>query len=322
VINPTFFAAAVPLAIWSWKALADARTRAKTLGAAAILAALPIAAALAWYPYARSLYAQYGLFSFKLSHDWLEWTRLIFQTTFLGAIFGRLLHTYLLWPTVIWMVARPRVTARVARDHLDLLAWIVAGLFATILFGSHMYNHPYYALPFLVPIALFIGAFVTRASKQFSRARVIQAAFVVIFAVTALVRVEQRASPLPFDPERLAQAMAHVPREGLTIATDARTPVVSLVILDRIGWALPPKELTPDAIDQLRSQGARILVESSFGGWLPPETRAALPPPFWADDQIRAYRLTPCVHSYPALREARTGIRTRLGLIADSEWCR
>jgi hypothetical protein len=96
-----------------------------------------------------------------------------------------------------------------------------------------------------------------------------------------------------FDPARLAAAMAHVPADGLTVATDSGTSVVSLVTLDRLGWCLPPSAVTPEAIARLRSQGARTVVETSFGGWLAPETRAALPPPIWADDRLRAYVLPP-----------------------------
>jgi hypothetical protein len=78
---------------------------------------------------------------------------------------------------------------------------------------------------------------------------------------------------------------------GLTVVTDAHSPVVSLVILDRLGWALPAESLTPNAVVGLQAQGARLLVESSFGGWLPAATRAALPPPLYEDDQLRAYPL-------------------------------
>jgi len=68
--------------------------------------------------------------------------------------------------------------------------------------------------------------------------------------------------------------------------------VVSLVILRRMGWALPAKDLTPERIAALHRQGATLLVESSFGGWLSEETRRTLPVPAYADDQLRSYVLT------------------------------
>jgi hypothetical protein len=75
------------------------------------------------------------------------------------------------------------------------------------------------------------------------------------------------------------------------VATDLSTPVVSLVTLRRQGWSLPPSRLTPELLDTLRSEGAVLLVESSFGGWLPEATRATLPPPLYDDGQVRSYSL-------------------------------
>ena len=144
-----------------------------------------------------------------------------------------------------------------------------------------------------------MGAFAARASGAFRRPDLVLLTFMAVFAVTALARVEQRASTPEndrhrrFDPARLAAAMAHVPAGGLTIATDYLPDVpMSLVIIDRIGWTRRPIDLTPQAIARLRAQGAKTLVETSFGGWLTSEARASLPPPVWADDQIRAYVLT------------------------------
>jgi hypothetical protein len=143
-----------------------------------------------------------------------------------------------------------------------------------------------------LPLAMLVGDFAARASRAYRRPALVQVAFMAVFALVAVVRVEQRASRVGFDPARVAQAMAHVPADALTIATDERTNVVSLVILDRLGWALPPSELGSRDIARLKAQGARVLVESKFGGWLTPESRAALPPPIWSDDQVRAYLLT------------------------------
>ncbi len=293
LLKPTGFAVAVPLALWLRGALRAPGARPRTWGAAALVAAIPVAATVLWYAHARSLDERYGLPLFKLRHDWFEWIRLLPSAGYLGVVFGRVFHLYLLWPTAVWMVVRWRDTAATARRHGDVVAWAGAGLFSLVLFGGHLTNHPYYALPLFAPVALFIGAFAARASSAHRRPELVQVAFMAIFAVSALVRVEQRASRLGFDPARVAAAMAQVPASELTVATDDRTNVVSLVILDRIGWALRPAELTPETIARLRSQGARILVESSFGGWLESETRAALPPPIWSDDQLRAYVLAP-----------------------------
>ncbi|MBS2032191.1 MAG: glycosyltransferase family 39 protein [Deltaproteobacteria bacterium] len=281
VLKPTGLAAAIPVAIWA------ARTR--RFGAAAVIAVIPTAAAALWFAHARALEAE-GLPLFKLHQDWFEWLHLAGSPSFWSIVLGRVLHTYLLWPTVIWMVLRWPVVVALAREHRALMAWLGAALFVVILFGSHNAQHPYYALPLLVPIALFVGGFAARASALHARPERVAMAFALVFAITALVRAEQRRTPFPIDAAALVASAAHVPA-GLTVATDAHSPVVSLVLLDRLGWARPAEELKPAAIDALRSQGAAVLVESSFGGWLPPETRAALPPPVYADDVLRAYAL-------------------------------
>jgi len=291
LLKPTGFAVVVPLALWLRRALRVHGGRPRIWCAAALCAAVPVAATIVWYSHARSLDERYGVALFKLHHDWFEWVRELSNTSFYSVVFGRVFHLYLLWPTVLWMVLRWRDTVETARQHLDLVSWAGAGLVAVILFGGHLTNHPYYALPLLAPLALLMGDFAARAGRAFRRPEFVGAAFMAVFAVTALVRVEQRASRLGFDPARVAAAMAHLPVDGLTIATDERTNVVSLVILDRIGWALPPAELTPAAIARLRALGARTVVETSFGGWLPPGSRAALPAPVWIDDQLRAYVL-------------------------------
>lgn len=298
LLKPTGFAVAIPLALWFWSALRRSAERPRVVGAAALGAALPLVATLLWYGYARRLGERYGL-SFKLEHDWLDGFRLLAAGRGYGTFFGRVVHLYLLWPTVIWMIVRWRDTLAAARRYPDLVAWTGAGLFSVVLVGDHLTAHPYYALPLLVPLCLYMGAFAARASGAFRRPDLVLLTFMAVFAVTALARVEQRASTPEndrhrrFDPARLAAAMAHVPAGGLTIATDYLPDVpMSLVIIDRIGWTRPPIDLTPQAIARLRAQGAKTLVETSFGGWLTSEARASLPPPVWADDQIRAYVLT------------------------------
>lgn len=298
VLKPTGFAVAVPLLLWLRGALRESRRRAMVWAAAGVVGVLPLAAAVLWYSHARALGVEYGLPLFKLTHDWFEWTRALSKGTFHAALFFRIFHLYLLWPTVVLMAIRWRDTVATARRHPDLVAWTGAALVVVMLFGMHIRGHPYYAFGLLVPLALFAGAFAARVCGTFSRPALARYAFMGVFAATAVLRVEQRASDPSFDPfarydpDRLAVAMARMPRGGLTIATDDQTNVTALVILDRLGWALNPRDLTPQAIATLRAEGATLLVETIFGGWLAPETRAALPAPIWSDDQLRVYDLT------------------------------
>jgi hypothetical protein len=258
-----------------------------------LVVAPPLIAVVLWFAHARSLDEQFGLPLFKLHHDWLEWTHLLFQPNFLAVVFGRVLHLYLLWPTVIWMVWRWRITLEVLREHRDLLAWIVAALFGVVLFGSHNFQHAYYALPLLPPLCLWVGAFVARATSLQKRPIAWEAAFLVVFAITALIRTVPRFPPLGFDSNRVEAAMSQFTPGELTVATDERTPVVSLVVLRRNGWSLPASTLSVERIRELHQQGAKWLVESSFGGWLDEGVRASLPLPSYQDDQLRIYRLVP-----------------------------
>lgn len=44
-------------------------------------------------------------------------------------------------------------------------------------------------------------------------------------------------------------------------------------------------------IEVFRGEGAAVVVESVFGGWLTESARAHLGPPHYADDQVRSYLL-------------------------------
>jgi len=130
-----------------------------------------------------------------------------------------------------------------------------------------------------------------RASDNRARSTTWRAIFVVIFAATGIVRALPRFPKLTYDPDRIAAALRLLPT-GLTVTTDERTPVVSLVILHRCGWSLPAKTLDATRLAELRQQGAVLLVESTFGGWLTEAQRSTLPQPLYQDDQLRAYDLS------------------------------
>jgi len=292
VIKPTGAAAGVAVAIWAARALREStgRDRMRLALRAVCIAALPVSATAAWFMWARFLELRYGLPLFKLRHDWLEWMHLIYRPTFLAVVLGRVLHLYMLWPTVIFLAFRFRDTAAAVRAHRDVAAWALAALALIVAFGSHNYQHSYYAVGILPPLCLLAGDAVARAARALRRSSLVVEVFVLVFAVTAAVRAAPRFPPLGYDPAGVAAALPRLP-QGLTVATDEATPVVSLVILHRIGWALPPEALTPARLEELRREGARVLIESAFGGWLTPETRAALSTPVYQDAQVRAYAL-------------------------------
>ena len=290
VLKPTGAAAGAAVLFWAAAGLRGSRDRIRIALHAFLIAALPLVAAAAWFLWAHGLETKYGLPLFKLSHDWLEWTGLIFRPTFLAVVFGRILHLYLLWPTVIFLALRFRDTAGAVRAHPDLGGWALAALALVIAFGSHNYQHSYYAAGLLPPLCLLAGDAAARAARSLRRPAIVAEAFVLVFAVTAAVRAAPRFPPLEYDPATVTALLPRLP-PGLTVATDLATPVVSLVILHRTGWALPPKVLTPARLEELRGEGARVLIESSFGGWLSPEVSGALPPPVYQDTQLRAYAL-------------------------------
>ncbi len=287
-LKPTGAAAGVPIALWALQA----RRTPGTLLRAALIATVPILATAAWIQHAHALDQRYGLHLFKLEHDWLEWTHLLFRPTFLSVVFGRILHLYLLWPTVALLALRWRDTVAAVREHREVALWALAALALVIVFGSHNYQHSYYAMGLLPPLCLLLGAFSAQVTMRLSRPHLARSAALAVFAVTAAIRTLPRFPPLPYDAVRVEKAAARLPA-GLTVATDGSSPVISLSVLGRVGWTERPEALTPERIEALRRQGARVLIDSSFGGRLPAATVASLPPPVYQDDQVRAFRLEP-----------------------------
>ena len=284
VLKPTCATGGVLLLAWALQHRSE-----KPWLKVAVIAALPAAAAGAWFAHARALDDAYGLPLFRLHHDWLEWVPLLATTSFLSVAFGRVLHLYLLWPTVIAMALRARVALGVLRGNLPLAAWLAGALLGVVAMGSHLGQHSYYALPCLPPLCLWIGSFVEEAMRSWKRPDVAVAAFLVVFVCTAAVRTLPRFPEMDADQPALEQAMAKVPERGLVVATDERTPVVSLVRLHRVGWGLPAAALTREKLAQLRDEGAAYVVESEPGGWLSDEARAWLGAPIQASPQVRVY---------------------------------
>jgi Dolichyl-phosphate-mannose-protein mannosyltransferase len=295
VLKPTGIAVAVPLTSWfieqaKGRSGAERRNLAARL---ALVAGLPVAAVVVWFAHSQRLDAIGGNPLFHLRQDFWEWTHLIYTWPFFSVVFGRCLHLFLLWPTVLFMVWRWRVLVRVLRQHAMLGLWFLAALAFVVSVGGHNFHHNYYAMPLILPVGALVGAFVAEATTGTRRPDALATVFLAVTAVTSLVRTIPFTPPITFDVKRLSGALGKLGPPGLTIVTDESTPVVSLVILRRTGWSAPPKYLTPQRIDELRRQGATLLVESSFGGWLPDLTRGALPDPVYADDQVRSYVLKP-----------------------------
>jgi 4-amino-4-deoxy-L-arabinose transferase-like glycosyltransferase len=291
-MKPTGAAVGLLIAILGVEALRESRgaQRIRLTAQLAITAALPLLGAGFWFRYARGLTSKAGAASFKLTHDWWEWSRLLFKSNLAIVLIGRWLHLYLMVPTVAWLIWDWRTAGEVLRSPVAITAWMAGAFALVILYGSHNFQHSYYALPLLLPLCLLLGDFVFRASQRYRRARAIRLGFLAVFAVTAVIRALPRFPPLGYDAGRIEHAMSSIP-PGLAIATDRSTPVVSLIVLRRTGWSVRPDDLTLEAVRRMSAQGARVLIESSFGGWLPNATRAALPPPRYSDDQLRIYDL-------------------------------
>jgi 4-amino-4-deoxy-L-arabinose transferase-like glycosyltransferase len=286
VLKPTSATGGVLLVAWAVQHRSE-----RPWARLALIAAVPAAAAGAWYAHARALDVAYGLPLFRLHHDWLEWLPLLASWSFLSVAFGRVLHLYLLWPTVIAMALRAREALGVLRLRPPLAAWLVASLLGVTAMGSHLFQHSYYALPCLPPLCLWVGGFLEDVSRTWKRRELALAAFLAVFALFGAVRTLPRFPAMDSDQPALEEAMARVPAGGLVVATDAHTPVVSLVRLHRVGWGLPASELTPSKLAQLQDEGATHVVESEQGGWLGDDARAWLGAPIQASAQVRAYAL-------------------------------
>ena len=291
VLKPTGVAIAAPLALRARRRfielLAGDRAAAFRMARHLSLTALaPLASAALWFSYAHRLEANYGLPLFRLSNDWWEWARLLPDPHFEAVVLGRWFHLYLLIPSCLWIAFEWRVALAILRERAEVSAWLVTGFVVVLLFGRHNLQHSYYALPLLLPISLFLGEFVLRASDKRAHPAAWRTIFVVIFAATGIVRALPRFPKLTYDPARIEAAVRLLPA-GLTVATDERTPVVSLVILHRCGWSLPAKTLDAARLAALRDQGALLLVESTFGGWLTETQRSTLPAPLFRTVTIR-----------------------------------
>jgi hypothetical protein len=286
---------AVPITSWF---LQKARVRIQgvpwnLLARLATLSGLPIVAVVTWFWHAQHLDVIGGNPLFHLRQNFWEWTHLIYTWPFFSMVFGRCIHLFLLWPTAIFMVWRWRALLRVLRCHRMLGAWFVVNLAFVVSLGGHYFHHYYYALPLVLPIGCLVGAFVAEATNETRWPDAFATLFLGVTAATSIIRTTPLMPPITFDAAKLSQALDRLGPSGLALVTDSVTPVVSLVILRRMGWATHATELTPERIADYRRQGATLLVESSFGGWLPDATRAALGTPLYTDDQVRSYLLKP-----------------------------
>jgi 4-amino-4-deoxy-L-arabinose transferase-like glycosyltransferase len=294
ILKPTGVSVAVPIGVWFVQGLRKREVERWDLVARmSLIAGLPVAAVVVWFRHSQSLDLMGGNPLFHLHQDFWEWTRLILTWPFLSVVFGRCIHLILLWPTVALMAWRWRTLGRVLRENAMLGFWYLAGLAFVVSLGSHYFHHNYYALPLILPTSALVGAFVAAATSETGWPDGYATLFLAITAVTSLIRTHPLMPALTFNAEQVSRALPLLGPPGLIVATDQATPVASLVILRRNGWAVTPRELSPQRLEHFRRQGATLLVESSFGGWLPEETRAALPPPCYSDDQLRAYPLRP-----------------------------
>ena len=295
VLKPTGIAAAVPITSWFLRSLRGRGERSPWRASAwfATVVALPVAAVLVWFRHAQRLDVAGGIPLFHLRQDFLEWTHLIFTWPFFSVVFGRCIHLFFLWPTVLLMAWRWRALGRTLRRNSVLGIWFLVSLGVVVSFGAHNFHHQYYAIPLILPVGALVGAFIAEATAETLWPAALSTVFLGVAALTSLIRTAPLMPPIDFDADRLSRALGKLGPRGLTVATDEHTPVVSLIVLRRIGWCVPARDLTPERIAELHREGAVTLVESSFGGWLPDSTRAALPAPVYADDQVRAYALDP-----------------------------
>jgi 4-amino-4-deoxy-L-arabinose transferase-like glycosyltransferase len=293
VLKPTGVAAIVPIAAWCLRRapFTSAGVRRRLLAQFTLLSMLPLVAVVEWFRHAQELDLIGGSPFFHLRQDFWEWTHLIYTWPFFSVVVGRCVHLFLLWPTVIFMVWRWRALLRTLRSQKMIGIWFLANLAFVVSLGGHYFHHYYYALPLILPLGCLVGAFVAEATNETRWPDAFATLFLGVTAATSIIRTSPLMPPITFDVARLSHSLDELGPPGLAVVTDSVTPVVSLVILRRTGWAVHAAELTPERIAEYRRQGATLLVESSFGGWLPDATRAALPEPYYVDNQVRSYLL-------------------------------
>lgn len=292
VLKPTGPAIAIPLVA----AVVTEYRQGRSLGLIArslFVGGIPVISGAVWFAHARAVSEATGFDPVRLHNDWWEWTHLLFEPNFLSVVFGRIAHLYLLLPTVIWMAWRWRTSLGLLRELPVLPIWMVGSMAVVVLFGSHNFQHSYYAIPATVPFSFWAGAFAVREAQTSLHSERVLTAFLLVFAITSAIRTLPRFPGVDFDPARIETALRSVPDESPALVTDAHSPVVSLVIFHRTGWGMPASSITPALLESLRAQGAIQVIESNLGGWLTDDVRSILPPPSYEDDQFRIYRLAP-----------------------------
>jgi len=293
MLKPTVICLGAALAVWGVQALreAPAAARRSLLARATVLAAVPLACAALWYHHARRVDALYGLSWFKLHHDWRAAVRLLGSIDY--DLFERdRLVTFIFSGAVVWLaVFQAPVMLRILRERLGLALWLLASVALTYLMGEQNYSHIYYAIPMSAPACLLAGELVAECARPTPHPRFSQASFLGIYAYMTLTCTIPFFDGPGYDFRAVERTVQRLGPAPLSVVTDTNSPVVSLVRLRRNGWSLPAASLTPETLRRLRAEGARELVESDFGGWLTEAQREALPPPRYADAQLRIYDL-------------------------------
>lgn len=236
-------------------------------------AALALAPAALWYPHARSLFHESGLsFGIWDGGKWANWELVTSGAYWERILVVRIAHRHLTWPGVALLAVGACLRRRRPEEWL-FEAWLAGLLVSLVVVGVGHYEHSYYQLPLVAPLAVLMA----KAPARFLRGSLLgdwrtaaTAALLVALAgasASGLREHYDREDPAASPELRMAEALraASAPHE-LVVSTRADPTLLHLAA--RRGWRADAAELDAARLEELVDEGAALLVAvPGGGGW-------------------------------------------------------
>lgn len=236
-------------------------------------AALALAPAALWYPHARSLFHESALtFGIWDGGKWANWELVTSGAYWERVLLVRIAHRHLTWPGVALLAVGACLRRRRPEEWL-FEAWLAGLLVSLVVVGVGHYEHSYYQLPLVVPLAVLMAKAPARLLRRPLlgdwRGAVTAALLVALagFSASGLRELYDREDPATSSEFRMAEVLraASAPDERMV---STRADPTLFYLAKRRGWRVDAAELDADRLDALVDDGAALLVAVPGGsGW-------------------------------------------------------